>query len=383
MDHQSIINEEDEDGVASEDWIEDFQRDRRISANLRQYEDELFRDEEEEGEALFDHQPPPVENSLSSSSLTPPDSPEQHQQTYQQRPSYNEAHEFSESHDVALMLLPSISAGDDTTGCGHGHDGTARDGSMDDEDMPQRIMTAHERQQSARQQSMRRDHLRNLLRRKNMMRRYLKSTLISKNNAYSNGTNNNQLELSEQGDVPMPLPAPMLRAKPSGWSALSSWTSTALDTSGIFASPEELRVEKERHQKMRDQRESFVKKYHMDTIEFPIEVRINSLTYKVPVPPGSSKIPTVYNSSQIYFAYKFLQRLWMKTPKPLPGEKTVLNDISLVLKPGKMYLLLAPPGAGKTSLLKAISGRLRPAKGAVVEGSVCYNGKTLQVCLFV
>ena len=36
----------------------------------------------------------------------------------------------------------------------------------------------------------------------------------------------------------------------------------------------------------------------------------------------------------------------------------VLNHVSGVLKPGRITLLLGPPASGKSSLLKALSGRL-------------------------
>jgi ABC-type lipoprotein export system ATPase subunit len=37
----------------------------------------------------------------------------------------------------------------------------------------------------------------------------------------------------------------------------------------------------------------------------------------------------------------------------------VLKDVSGVVKPGRMTLLLGPPGCGKTTLLLALSGRLK------------------------
>jgi ABC-type multidrug transport system ATPase subunit len=59
-------------------------------------------------------------------------------------------------------------------------------------------------------------------------------------------------------------------------------------------------------------------------------------------------------------------------------KKWILKDINLVLKPGKTYLVVGPPGCGKTSLLKAISGRLR-SKASHCDGRIEYNGVSMEV----
>ena len=56
-------------------------------------------------------------------------------------------------------------------------------------------------------------------------------------------------------------------------------------------------------------------------------------------------------------------------------KKWILQDINLVLKPGKTYLVMGPPSCGKTSLLKAVAGLLKTeGEGGKIE----YNGVSKQ-----
>lgn len=56
-------------------------------------------------------------------------------------------------------------------------------------------------------------------------------------------------------------------------------------------------------------------------------------------------------------AANFLTKLGLlKTSKQ---EMIILDDVSGVLKPGRLTLLLGPPSAGKSTLLKALAGKLR------------------------
>ena len=103
--------------------------------------------------------------------------------------------------------------------------------------------------------------------------------------------------------------------------------------------------------------------------EYPVQVRLQNVTYQAKQAVSGNKIPTVYNTSLLYPIYKSWKRyrkegwraawhqMWDK-----PEYKTVniLQDIDLVLQPGRSYLVLGPPASGKTSLLKVIAGRLRP-----------------------
>ncbi|CAK7326251.1 unnamed protein product [Dovyalis caffra] len=55
---------------------------------------------------------------------------------------------------------------------------------------------------------------------------------------------------------------------------------------------------------------------------------------------------------------------------------SVLKDVSGIIKPGRMTLLLGPPGSGKTTFLKALSGK--PGNSLKVGGEISYNGHRLE-----
>jgi len=52
------------------------------------------------------------------------------------------------------------------------------------------------------------------------------------------------------------------------------------------------------------------------------------------------------------------------------GERTVIEDISAVMKPGQCNLIIGTSGSGKTVLMKCIVGLFNPD-----QGEVLYNGK--------
>ncbi|GLE02596.1 hypothetical protein PINS_up011437 [Pythium insidiosum] len=104
-----------------------------------------------------------------------------------------------------------------------------------------------------------------------------------------------------------------------------------------------------------------------------LEVRVKnlSLTTQVTSHDDATKVlPTLKNI------------VWGGLKAMVPGQsrnttvvtKHILRDVSAVLRPGTMTLVLGQPGSGKSSLLKALSGRLAKPKSIQAEGEITFNG---------
>ena len=48
------------------------------------------------------------------------------------------------------------------------------------------------------------------------------------------------------------------------------------------------------------------------------------------------------------------------------GARTVLSRVSLHVAPGEIITIVGPNGSGKTSLLRAIIGAVKPSQGRVI-----------------
>ncbi|KAL7166187.1 hypothetical protein ACSBR2_036964 [Camellia fascicularis] len=105
-------------------------------------------------------------------------------------------------------------------------------------------------------------------------------------------------------------------------------------------------------------------------IDLPtIEVRFEHLNVDAEAYVGGRALPTILNFSINLFE-GFLNYLHV-----LPSRKkplSILHDVSGIIKPGRMTLLLGPPSSGKTSLLLALGGKLD--SDLKVSGAVTYNG---------
>ncbi|XP_057469929.1 pleiotropic drug resistance protein 3-like isoform X1 [Actinidia eriantha] len=104
-----------------------------------------------------------------------------------------------------------------------------------------------------------------------------------------------------------------------------------------------------------------------------VEVRCNNLWVEAECKVVHGRpLPTLWNALKSY----------LFDCAKLPGLKsqeakiTIIHGVNCIIKPGRMTLLLGPPGCGKTTLLKALSGNLN--KSLKVTGEISYNGYKLE-----
>ncbi|KAH7517456.1 hypothetical protein FEM48_Zijuj09G0066800 [Ziziphus jujuba var. spinosa] len=104
-----------------------------------------------------------------------------------------------------------------------------------------------------------------------------------------------------------------------------------------------------------------------------IEVRYEHLNIDAEAYFGSRALPTCLtfcvNLLEGFFSFLHI----------LPTRKkqfSILKDVSGIIKPGRMTLLLGPPSSGKTTLLLALAGKLDP--NLKFSGRVTYNGHDMR-----
>ncbi|KAK8520248.1 hypothetical protein V6N12_004205 [Hibiscus sabdariffa] len=106
-----------------------------------------------------------------------------------------------------------------------------------------------------------------------------------------------------------------------------------------------------------------------------VEVRYKNLRVEAECDVVHGKpLPTLWNSLKTMVSFPAAAKL-MGT-KSQQANMCLISDVSGIIKPGRMTLLLGPPGCGKTTLLKALSGNLDQSHQ--VTGEVSYNGYKLE-----
>ncbi|KAI3716293.1 hypothetical protein L6452_23529 [Arctium lappa] len=108
-------------------------------------------------------------------------------------------------------------------------------------------------------------------------------------------------------------------------------------------------------------------------IDLPtIEVKYEHMTVEADINTGSRALPSFINFHiDLFEGFLSLFHLLPNSKKHI----TILDDVSGVVKPSRMTLLLGPPSSGKTTLLLALAGKLD--KDLTSKGKVTYNGHEL------
>ncbi|CAL5000759.1 unnamed protein product [Urochloa decumbens] len=108
-------------------------------------------------------------------------------------------------------------------------------------------------------------------------------------------------------------------------------------------------------------------------VEAPkVEVRFERLTVEADVRVGRRAVPTLLNCA-VNAAQELATSVHMCVTRKRPMR--IINEVSGVIRPSRMILLLGAPGSGKTTFLKALAGKLDSS--LKFKGKVFYNGEEM------
>ncbi|KAG0457816.1 hypothetical protein HPP92_022973 [Vanilla planifolia] len=123
-----------------------------------------------------------------------------------------------------------------------------------------------------------------------------------------------------------------------------------------------------------DDEETFLKKLRQRVdkvdIELPtVGVRFENLSVEAKCHVGSRALPTLLNAS-LDIAESILGYIGIKFSQMT--TLNILKDVSGIIRPSRMTLLLGPPSSGKTTFLRALAGKHDPT--LELGGEITYNG---------
>eukprot|EP00667_Euglena_gracilis_P016265 EG_transcript_16984 len=98
-------------------------------------------------------------------------------------------------------------------------------------------------------------------------------------------------------------------------------------------------------------------------------VKFDQLTFKAKTFEGTNVIAT--NGNQLMQLLTFWRR-------GRTQQKLILNNVTGSFRPGRTCLILGPPRSGKSTLMKAIAGRLEESCSNKLQGTVEYAGLRLR-----
>ncbi|KAL5538741.1 hypothetical protein UlMin_046004 [Ulmus minor] len=173
------------------------------------------------------------------------------------------------------------------------------------------------------------------------------------------------------------------------WAALEKLPTYARLRKGILATsrgePTEIDVDDLGHKERKDLLERLIKVAEEDNERFllklrdridrvginlpTVEVRFEHVNVETEVYVGSRALPSFVNFLvNIVEGFSNCLHIFSSRKKHL----NILQDVSGIIKPSRMTLLLGPPSSGKTTLLLAMAGKLDLA--LKFSGSMTYNG---------
>ncbi|CAO2164993.1 unnamed protein product [Urochloa humidicola] len=103
-----------------------------------------------------------------------------------------------------------------------------------------------------------------------------------------------------------------------------------------------------------------------------VEVRFERLTVEADVRVGRRAVPTLLNCA-VNAAQELAASVHMCVTRKRPMR--IINEVSGIIRPSRMTLLLGAPGSGKTTFLKALAGKLDSS--LKLKGKVFYNGEEM------
>src|ERR1700748_2390474 len=75
------------------------------------------------------------------------------------------------------------------------------------------------------------------------------------------------------------------------------------------------------------------------------------------------------------------QQITKTFPLPAGGQQTVLEDVSLEVKPSEVVALLGRSGSGKSTLLRILAGLIAPSQGTVLRLGQALTGPNPDVAM--
>ncbi|TYI07196.1 hypothetical protein ES332_A10G210600v1, partial [Gossypium tomentosum] len=110
-------------------------------------------------------------------------------------------------------------------------------------------------------------------------------------------------------------------------------------------------------------------KFYRAGVQLPsVEVRYKNLSVQAECQLVHGKpLPTLWNATK--GAFSGISNLLGSKQE---AKISILKDVNGIIKPGRMTLLLGPPGCGKTTFLLALAGKL--SQTLEVSGEITYNG---------